>query len=239
MKKTIFLIHGWDYDNYYGRTTEEAWHNRNDFVKELQKVFNVYLIDLPSFGKNPLPKEKMWTLDDFAKYIQDYITEKKLKIDYVLGYSFGGAVGVRWKKNYESNTKLCLVSPAIIRNQEKSKTFISTPKFFNPLRNLIRDLYLIYIIKNPEMKYGDAFHRRTYQNIVRLDLTKELENIKPEDLLIIFGENDNMVNPTLLKKNIAQKYKKIIIMLQNGGHDIANTHTNELISEIEKWSRNA
>lgn len=233
--KNILLVHGWDYDNYYGRTTKEAWNNREKFISELSKNYHVFPIDLPGFGNNPPPGAKMWTLDDFAIYIEEYIKDKKLAIDYLLGYSFGGAVSIRWKTKFKHHAKLLLISPAIVRNFENSHSFLKTPEFLEPIRNSLRNFYLIHIIKNPEMKYGTKFHQNTYQSIVRLDLTKEVESIPKEELAIIYGDVDNMVNPNKLQETIDEKYKERIILIKGGGHDIANTHTEKLIEEIKKF----
>lgn len=36
--KNILLLHGWNYKNYTGMTTsKDAWHNRENLVKELKK----------------------------------------------------------------------------------------------------------------------------------------------------------------------------------------------------------
>ena len=37
--KKILLIHGWDYENYYGRIDHNAWQNRKKFLEELKKRF--------------------------------------------------------------------------------------------------------------------------------------------------------------------------------------------------------
>ena len=84
----ILLIHGWDYDNYNSRTNKKAWSNRSKFIKELEKKNNVYYPDLPGFGLEKEPNAKKWTLEDYAKFIDDYVTENNIKLDYVLGYSF-------------------------------------------------------------------------------------------------------------------------------------------------------
>lgn len=229
--KTILLIHGWDYDNYYGKCSY-AWHNREKFIKELKKYYNVYYPDLPGFGSNPEPIIKEWNLDDYANFINDYINNNKLKIDYILGYSFGGAVAVQYKKIFNQKIKLILISPALIRNNNKSKRFIKTPKILNPIRKVIRDLYLLKIVKNPEMVNGTKFLRNTYQNIVRINMLPLINKMDYNDIIIIYGENDDMVNPNYVLENVNDKLKKHIYLIPNGSHDIANTHTNKVIKII-------
>ena len=50
------------------------------------------------------------------------------------------------------------------------------------------------------------------------------------NITIIYGENDTMVNPNLVS-NILKDFN--IKFMKDGGHDIANTHTKELINIIK------
>ncbi len=236
MKKNLLLIHGWNYRNYTNMTKEtDAWHNRKPLIDLLKKEFNIYKLNLPGFCGQNEPKQKYYTLDDFAYYINDYLNKNNINIDYVLGYSFGGPVAITWKNKYPSKVKLILVSPAIIRNNNKSKKFIKTPRVLKPVRDFIRDLYLIYFVKNNEMRYGSKFLRNTYQEIVRKDVTSELEKIDPNEVCIIYGALDKMVNPMKLKQNVSPKYQKRIAFIDGGGHDIANSHPKEIIAYIKKF----
>ena len=229
----ILLIHGWDFDNYYGRCSDVAWANRMKFISKLQEKYNVYYPDLPGFGKMKEPDAKEWTLDDYAKYINDYIIKNDLNIDYILGYSFGGAVAVRYKTLFNSDVKEILVSPALIRNEEKSKSFIQTPKIVEPIRKVLRDAYLIKVVKVEEMVYGTKFLRNTYQNIVRENMLEELEKTNPTDIKIIYGSEDNMVNPKKVIETVSDDFKDRISVIDGGGHNISVTHTDQLISLID------
>ncbi len=151
MKKRILLLHGWNWRNYTKLTkSNDAWNNRIDFVKKLESIFEVYKLNFPGFCGEPEPK-KSWNLDDYAKYVKEYLDKNNLKVDYILGYSFGGAVALKYNNLYDKKQKLLLISPAITRNATKSKKMIKTPKFMQGLRNKLRDLYLIHIVKNPYM----------------------------------------------------------------------------------------
>lgn len=232
--KKILLLHGWNYLNYTKMTEEtDAWHNRAKFVRELEKNYEVYKLNFPGFCGEKEPK-KAWNLEDFAEYVHDYLKKNKLKVDYILGYSFGGAVAVKYNRTFDNNQKLILISPAIVRNNNKSKKFVKTPKILSPIRNMVRDFYLIYKVKTKEMVYGTKFLRNTYQNIVRIELIDELECIKPDRIKIIYGSDDTMVNPHLVESTVKDKYKKCIHFIEGGGHDIANTHPNEIIKIIGK-----
>lgn len=232
--KKILLIHGWNYRNYTSQTKEnDAWHNRADLVKELKKDYEVYKLNLPGFCSEKEP-DRAWTLDDYAKYIDDYLKNNKLSVDYILGYSFGGAVAVSYYLKYHQKEKLILVSPAIIRNNCKSKNFIKTPKIISKLRSFLRDQYLIRIVKTNEMVYGTKFLRNTYQNIVREDLTDKLLQINEKDLIIIYGDEDSMVNPHQVYDFLPKNYKKRVHILMSGGHNIGQSHYKEIIKIIKE-----
>ena len=233
--KNILLLHGWNYKNYTSLTKEkDAWHNRESFVNELSKKYNIYKLNFPGFCSCIEPNEKSWDLDDYAKYVNDYINNNNLKIDYIIGYSFGGAVAVRYKKIFNNDIKEILISPALIRNLNKSKKFIKTPKIFNPIRKLLRNIYLIRVVKNNEMIYGTKFLRNSYQSIVRENTLIDINEFNSKDILIIYGGKDNMVNPSKVIETIDDKFKNNIIIIKDGSHDIANTHTNELVTIINK-----
>ena len=235
MKKKILLLHGWNYRNYTALTKEvDAWHNRSNFVLELEKEYQVYKLNFPGFCGEIEP-DKAWGLYDFAKFVSDYLEANKLEVDYILGYSFGGAVAIAYNRLFNNKQKLILISPAIVRNQDKAKKFIATPKLILGFRNYIRDLYLIHIVKTKEMVYGTKFLRATYQNIVRVELICEVEKISPSNLKIIYGEEDKMVNPKYVFANIKPKYQKCISFIKGGGHDIANTNTKEVMKLIGKY----
>lgn len=232
--KKVLLIHGWNYRNYTGQTKEkDAWHNRLELVNNLEKKYEVFKLNLPGFCGQEEPN-KVWNLDDYAEYIRDYLVQNNLNVDYILGYSFGAAVAIKYYLNYGSREKLILISPAIIRNNSKSKTFVKTPKIFDGIRRFLRDKYLIYIVKTPEVVYGTKFLRETYQNIVRIDLRDYVLNIKEDNLLIVYGDKDDMVNPVAVINYLSDGYKKRIKLIKNGDHNIGKTHYLEIIDFIEK-----
>ena len=232
----ILLIHGWNYKNYYNMTDNIAWYNRMNFVNKLKEKYNVYYPDLPGFGKEKPGDSKKYTLEDYAKFINDYIINNNLKIDCIIAYSFGGAVALTYKKIFDKSIKLILISPAIIRNSKKSKKFIKTPKIFTPIRNKLRDFYLINIAKTKEMVYGDKFLRNTYQDIVRINMLPILEKLNYRDIKIIYGKDDDMVLPYEVYNKINNNFKKQITII-DGDHDIANTNKKELIKLIDESVR--
>lgn len=224
--KKILLLHGWGYQNYNPTQKTDAWVNRVVFVEALRQHFDVIKINLPGFAGNPDPRIP-WGLDDYVEYVNKVI--EKEPPDFILGFSFGGAIAVRWKYLFpENKAKLILLSPAIIRKYKKTQ---SAPY---PIPLFIKNIYMKVVVRNPFYTKASKVMRETYRNIVVKDLRKELVAL-PEKVLLIYGENDTATPPALIETSIAHHEVHI---LENGGHDIANSHTKELIDLIFFYTKN-
>ena len=227
--KSILLLHGWNDDNYTSRTdSKDAWDNRKMFVDELSKKYKIYKLNFPGFCHTPEPN-KPWYLKDYVEYVYKYLKDNNLKVDYILGYSFGGAVATLYNVLKDPTQKTILVSPAIARTNVKP---INTKQ--SSIRIFLRSIYLKYIIKNSYMVHGTKFLNNSYQNIVRIELIKELNSINPNNLLVIYGDKDEMVDPYKVYNQLDEDHKNRIVFIKDGKHDIANTHTDEVVSIISK-----
>lgn len=237
VKKNILLIHGWDYELYSKMTkSNDSWGEYKKLVSALEERYNVYKLNLPGFCHEKEPKEKEWNVTNFAQYVDKFIKDNKLNIDIVLGYSFGGPVSVRWKKISNSNAKLFLIAPAIIRDADNSKKFLKTPQVFDKIRALVRNLYVIHVVKNNEMKYGTKFLRNSYQLIVREDLRSDLFSLNASDIKIVYGTNDTAVAPQEMLQTAPAEYKNNISMIKDANHDnIITDYVEELMDIMDKY----
>lgn len=230
--KKIFLIHGWNHNNYTSSGCTDVWSNRSRFVEALSTHFGVVCFNLPGFCGEKEP-EYPWVLSDFARYLDRII--KKEKPDILLGYSFGGAILLHWKiVSDDTMIKSFLVSPAIIRRYENKSVSIGWLKTLLPERliTLARDFYLTSVVRNPYYTKASPVMRETYRNIVGLDLREGLLKVSDE-LVLIYGENDTATPPEPVKDFLAlHKSHHKLHIIDGGGHDIANTHTDELVSII-------
>ena len=236
VKPKILLIHGWDYVNYTSSGCIDAWSNRSKFAQALSRHFDVVRINLPGFCGQSDPG-KPWNLDDYVDYVNIFI--EKEHPDYILGYSFGGAIVLHWKRrSRDVRVKTFLVSPAIIRKYEKTdlgfvkKTLKSV--LSKELVSLLRDFYLTKVVKNPYYSKATKVMRETYRNIVAVDLREDLLQLT-DSLTLIYGENDTATPPNLVQEVLRHsKIQHRIEIISSGGHNIANSHTEELVSLIVK-----
>lgn len=243
--KKILLLHGWNYANYKNvanNPNENPWRNRQVFIDLLQSLgFELIIPSFPGFVGYDLPEpQEPWRIDDYVNYCNGLV--KKHMPDCIIGYSFGGAVATLWKSRFGVNNevKIILISPALERRYEKNhiKNFSAIkmliPKF---LFNFARHAYLKFIVKNSYYSKGTKFLQKSYLNIVKVTCGRELNKVKPGQILLIFGSNDTATPPNVLLDIVSdnQEIIKQIVVISGGGHDIANTHNRELVENIKKF----
>lgn len=80
----VILLHGWGCDLGIFASVQN----------HLSKRYAVYAIDLPGCGLSSNP-EKVWSSQEYADLIAEFISILKIKKPILLGHSFGGKVIVR------------------------------------------------------------------------------------------------------------------------------------------------
>lgn len=238
-RKKILLLHGWNWKNYThcspGQTN--PWNNRLDLLHQLENTgFEVVVVRFPGFCGEQEPKGA-WHLSDYQKFVQQHV--EKEKPDAVLGYSFGGAVALGWRDAYQRDMPLVLISPAIIRKYSVPNTRLARLAHFFPemIRETARDWYLRLYVKNPFHRYGSAFLRKSYRNIVGVDVTETLLRTVHTPLLLVYGSLDTATPVSLLLERLPTNspLRDKIVVIEGGGHDIANSHTSDLVEAIHSF----
>ncbi len=107
--KTILLLHGWQ-DNL---KTFDA------LASLLSPAYRITRLDLPGFGQSETPPET-WNVDNYVKFVQEFIQKLNLSVDALVGHSFGGRIVIKGvaTQNLQS-AKIILINSAGL---SKSKT---------------------------------------------------------------------------------------------------------------------
>jgi len=229
MNYPFLIIHGW------GKGSQ-SWQR----VKELleNKGYRVLVPDLPGFGNNPAPI-KPWSINDYVVWVKDFVTRSNLSNFILLGHSFGGAVVVKYAIKYPQDIKkLFLIAPALIRQENfKIKFFKKITKFLNkifkiePSQCYLRKVfYKLFRIKSdyPSLK---GVMKETYFNILKEDLSAELNKISLPTIIIWGGKDDvlSVKQADLIKKEIK---KAKLIIIPNANHYLCKTQPQELVDKI-------
>jgi len=71
---------------------------------------------------------------------------------------------------------------------------------------------------------------------VRIDLSQSLIKLPSEEFICIFGSEDKMTPQEILLKKLPEKLHDNVKVIDEGEHDIANSHTKKLIDEITSYT---
>jgi len=220
MKKLVFL-HGW-VNKYIINKDKNIEEFYQDLLNELKKYFEVHFVILPGFSNNPEPL-KEYFLDDYVEYVKNYVELNKLNNFYLMGHSFGGQIACKFAYLYpEKVEKLILYNAACIRKESIKQ------KLLKPLRKIGQFIFKIFpLFKKAVYKFltGSTYYlqlspimKKTYQNVIKEDLTPLLEKIKVQTI-IIWGAKDRITplwQGKLMKKLIPNSQ---IFINKSGDHN--------------------
>ena len=223
-KNTIFILHWWWWSS-------DSWIKVWDLLS--QKWFNVIVPDLPWFWKTIL--NHVFDLDDYAEFVEDFIKFFKIA-DFILWWhSNWWAISIKLSTRKNINIKkLVLNNSAWIRN-DKKRTI--KRKFFDKINTIIPESIKI---KLKSSKLRTIFYKiiwwqdyinaeknpclkETYLNMIKSDLSRELEKIK-NDTLIIWWKLDayTPLSDWLFMKEKIKNSKMLIIDDEKHGIHLKN-----------------
>jgi len=205
--RPLLCLHGWEASHWSFQELEVALKN---------VPVQIIAPDLPGFGESADPPEA-WSVDDYADFIEDLVSELKLKDVLLLGHSFGGRMTIKLasrKRPWIAHLYLCsaagIKQPRYWRRTvgiflaECGNKVFSIPglRSVKPLARKV--LYKILRVHDYEKTSGVV--RETMIKVINEDLTPLLGKITVETDLF-WGEDDTMVplkDAKLMNKKIVQ-----------------------------------
>lgn len=234
----LLLIHGFR-GNHLGMR-EIAKHLR-------RKGYEVFVPDLPPMGRYPLAK---YDAEHYAKWVANYILEKKLDRPVLVGHSMGSIISAATAEKYPEliNQKIVFLAPIAVK----------PPRFIAPLtplsallpNSLISHITTRYlIVKKDKSFYGeivDLTKRCASKYTSRLDILKAAifsVNHSISDFnfdrnaLFLAGDTDRL-NPHKAVSTTAKKYHAKVVFVKNSGHllnsevpDLVANHIDDFLTE--------
>jgi hydrolase, alpha/beta domain protein len=215
-KETVIILPGW------GKTKDTF----KGMINSLRNSYTVYLVDYPGFGKTPFPK-KVLTMHDYVGLIITLLDKEQITNPYIIAHSFGGRIAILLTGLYNIKIKkLLLIDSAGIKPRITFGKWLRL-KSYKLLQWLARIVPKKYRVRYKKMIFKlfassdysalNALERETFKNIVNLDLTDYLENIKTETL-ILWGDKDtatHLSDGVLMKKKIRDSE---LIVFKNSTH---------------------
>lgn len=214
----VLLLHGW-------AAPIEAY---TSIINALSPKYRVIVPQMPGSGQTPEPKNPM-TIDDYAEFTAEFCRKMSIKKAILIGHSNGGRVIFRFlaKSREIECEKLVLIDSAGILPHRTAKYYIKiyTYKFGKLLgtAKLTKPIFGKAFEKmrgkrgSDDYKNASDVMRKTLVNLVNLDMTSEISQIK-QNTLLIFGEND-----TATPLEDGKKMEKLIAnsglaAIKNAGH---------------------
>lgn len=237
MKKTIIILYGWG-------GNPQSWQKvAEQFIKNNYHVEVPYI---PGFDENN-PIDKPYKLENYTKWLLQFINQNKINKPIVIGHSNGGRIAAYFAAKQLSRVeKLILVGAAGIppKNKLKKLVFQSISQVGKSIFKTLKDeklslwarkiLYKLagesdYLNASPGMK-------KTMINLISHDLTEDFTKIKCPTLCI-WGRHDSYT-PLWMGERINQLIKPSQLkIIDNGRHGLHLTHPEKLSQLIIKFSQ--
>lgn len=179
--KALVFLHGW------GQNIEMM----KPLGEKLQKNYHIFILDLPGFGNSKEPT-CIWSVYDYADFINEFIKSFKIENPILLGHSFGGKISLAYASKYNVEKLVVFGSPF---RKEIENLSLKT-RILKSLKKLPGVEGLANIAKkhigSTDYKNASPMMREILVSTVNLDITEDVKKITCPTL-IIWGSNDEQV----------------------------------------------
>lgn len=217
--KIILMIHGW-------ASNAELFRSQ---INLLKSKYRVIAVNLPGHSKSDEPTTP-YSVDDFARFVVDFLNKLNVKKVTLIGHSVGGRVIIKlmsYKTLQIEVDKIVLIDSAGIKPNIVAKKTLKSSCY-----KFLKAIFSIKLVKKIcpkgidflKTKFGSEDYRNatpimrdTLVKVVNEDLTDILE-CNDKDTLIIWGKNDTAV-PVSDGQLMESKMKKsALVVIDNAAH---------------------
>ncbi len=220
--KDIVLLHGW------GQNIEMMQP-----LGDRLTYFRITILDLPGFGHSSEP-DSVWTIEDYASFLHQFLSELKIKKPIVIGHSFGGRVAICYAASYPVSKVVLFGAPCIRENQ----TLTTKQKFLKTVKKLPGMTGLSNFAKkhigSTDYRQATPRMRDILVQVVNQDLSDKAQKISVPTLLI-WGNQDEAA-----PLEDAQKLEKLLpdgglVVLEGCTHYAYLEALNRVVSILEQF----
>jgi pimeloyl-ACP methyl ester carboxylesterase len=234
-QQTLVLLHGWGLSGGIFSPL---------ITKLSDRGYRVFSPDLPGFGSSIVPKVPLM-LEDYGKYLREYLKEKRIKNPILIGHSFGGRLCLKYSEMYPKDVRGIILSGTpgfspIPKNKlflfmglaKIGKVLFSLPPL-SLFQNSFRNWYY-YLIGVKDYFRAQGPMRETFKRVVQEDLTHAMEILSVQCLLV-WGEFDLIV-----PVNIAHRMEHLIpdaklIILPGADHGVPYKRADEFAAFADRF----
>jgi pimeloyl-ACP methyl ester carboxylesterase len=188
--------------------------------------YRIYMPDLPGFGESDFPPIA-WSVNDYVKFVLDYMNAHQLQRVHFFGHSFGGSLGMVLGAEHASRLdKMVLADNSGIRGRAPLSARVRQ-NAYKTARSSLRTIGLNNLADSFSNWYRDRYAsddyknagplRETFVKVVSVDLLPYAARISVSTLLL-WGDQD-MDTPLwhgqLLEKTIPDAG---LVVFEGAGH---------------------
>lgn len=187
----VLMLHGWG----------DSGVTFKKLGSLLGKNYRLVWLDLPGFGQTEIPPV-VWDLDDYARFVGDFLQKVEVKPFAIVAHSNGGAVAIRGlaQGTLEAD-KLVLLASAGIRDRQNLRRLLikiiakigKTLTFWLPKRHKKTLQQRLYGTVGSDM-LAVPHLQETFKRTVRQDVQKDAKHLRLPTLLI-YGDADKATPP--------------------------------------------
>lgn len=219
-KNTIILVHGLGVSGKY----------MEPVAKYLAQSFNVYIPDLPGFGKSHKPKNVL-NIEEHADFLNEFIEHLNIKKVIYLANSFGTQVVVEYALKYPLKSKaLILIAPTVDPNQrtliQQAKSLVIDLQY-EPLWQRVRAIIDYH-------KAGTFRMLKTAKISVDDRIEKKLPKIKIP-ALVMRGTKDPFISKKWANKTIDLLSNGTLVEINGKGHTLNSNSPQQVTKEVIKF----
>lgn len=234
-KQTIVILHGWGLS---GKSFEPL------VASLAAHGYKAVAPDMPGFGKED-PPPYPWKLRDYARFIDEYLTSRRIKNPVFIGHSFGGRVTLKYMHLHpESACAVILTGTPGFTPIPRTKLllFIALAKiggliFKLPPLNLFSDWirrWYYYAVGAKDFFRAEGSMRETFKHIVQEELVSAMQSVNVPTLLL-WGEYDLIVPPVIARRMKEELPNATLHIIPEADHGVPFKNPDVFVTYVDRF----
>ena len=218
----LIVIHG-------GGGSGRAWLKN---AAELSKYYQVYLPDLPGFGRSKAAAED-FELSSYVAFVEDFSRSLGLGHFHLIGHSLGGGIALNYALRFPHKIKRLVLVSSLCLGREIAfwSRVLSLPVFYRITKKTVVSIFkaLGWLIR----KLNCPLEKITPPSLLRMSIGKSIMTVKGQTnvlvnrlsellipTLLVWGAKDNIVPVRQAYLAAEQIPNCQVRVFQNSGHSV-------------------
>ncbi|HEY51063.1 MAG TPA: alpha/beta hydrolase [Dehalococcoidia bacterium] len=218
----LIVIHG-------GGGSGLAWLKN---AAELSKYYQVYLPDLPGFGRSKAIAED-FELSSYVAFVEDFSRSLGLGHFHLIGHSLGGGIALNYALRFPHKIKRLVLVSSLCLGREIAfwSRILSLPVFYRVAKKTVVSIFkaIGWLIR----KLNCPLEKITPPPLLRMSIGKSMMTVKGQTTvlvnrlselliptLLVWGANDNIVPVHQAYLAAARIPNCQVRVFQNSGHSV-------------------